>query len=649
MADGKIAINGKWYELARDDLLPSGARRWQIGGEPAQPSPGVALQYMDWDLSGPHFNSFERIAPGQSVGYLGTDYTVDCDTRFEGKLLCGPLIHTVDLSAVGGTAANTNCWTRSYDMSATEFLYVGRGTKWAKVDPTTMLRVVEGSAALAENITSLLFTRTPGGTKEISVGMRGTAYRVITAVANAGGNDTHAANGSGVINSIMMLGPDRVFGAQDVAAATAATLRGNILTGAVTMAAPSWATNATLPGHNLKINSLGLDINFVVVGTTRGPQMLDPQYNQFRDLALEIDNNAANCAAMGNWQPYGLSYNFPYGTRTQYGGNSISDGPENFPANTSPVGLKMTAITGSDRWEYRAYTDESGGSATTYLLACRPRRAGDPHDNAISFYCIHRFTSTAVGFLGYPGTFDGLRSRPVVIGGSGTDMFWFHTGDDDRSQGATDLAATGTWVGTESMRDSALLKDIVAFELETVGNELVLWPNVPVKVGIYEYGGYLNGTLGYNGEITTSGFHRVLPVDDNGVPSPFYSLRHIKPKIEITNQPASPGFPYEKGRLRIIYRPRPLISKTLQFTVVLDQHTGPGLSVSEAQAALIALWGSGPVTCENPDDGLASSYIRVDRIDVIEVQDKGKDNDRSAGAVRVATVHAFVWPTAAGQ
>ena len=640
MGSSTITINGKIYELARADLLPSGAKRWQIGGEPAQPSPGVALQYMEWDLNGPHFNSFERIAPGESQGYLGTDYTSNCDTRYAGRLMLGPKITTVDLSGTGGTAADTNCWTRSYDMNATEFLYIGRGTKFAKVNPSTWARVTEASAALAENIISMLFTRTPGGTREISIGMRATAYRVITAVANAGSNDTHSANASSIINSVMMLGPDRVFGAQDVAAAAAATLRGNILTGAVTMAAPAWATNATLPGHNVKINSLGLDVIYVVVGTTRGPQMLDAQYNQFRDLALEVDNNAFTCAAMANWQPYGLTYGLPYGTRTQYAGQSVSDGPENFPNNTSPVGLRMTAITGSDRWEYRAYRSADA----THLVAGRPRQAGDPHSNPMSLYVIHTFSGADVGFLGSPGTFDGLLSAPVVIGGLDTDMFYFLTGDDGAAH-ATE--ASGSWWGTESMRDASLMKDICAIELETSGVESIGNPSASISVGINS--SLLTGTLGYNGAITTDGFHRVLPVSDSKVPIANYSTRHIKPEISMTSQPFITGKPWIVGRLRILYRPRPIISQALQFSVVLDNDTGPGLSVPEAQAALIAAWGAGPVACENPDDGLTASYIRVDRVEVTEVQDKGNGKDRAASSVRIATIHAFVWPTAAGQ
>lgn len=656
MANGQVKIGSYWYDLARDSLLPSGARRWQIGGEPAQPSPGVSLQYMEWELSGPHFNSGERIVPGAAVGYLGTDYTEGCDTRTEGKLQLGPIVNNVDLSSVGGTAANTNCYTRSYDMNATEFIYIGRGTKWAKIDAlgsgfTHMSPVTEASAATAERITSLLFTRTPGGTQEISVGMRGTAYRVITAVANAGSDDTHAANSSSVINSVMMLGPDRVFGAQDVASATPATLRGNILTGSVTMAAPAWATNATLPGHKLKVNSLGLDGNFVVVGTNRGPQMLDPQYNQFRDLALEIDTDAKNCAAMGNWQPYGLTYSLRYASRTQYGGNSVSDGPENFPTNTSPVGLRLTAVCGSDRWQYRAYYNETTGN--THILAGRPRQANDPHDNPMSFYCFAVLTSKVCEFLGYIGTMDGLLTYPLLIGGYGTDYFYVGTeGGGVNGFVAPYVASTGTWYGTESRREAHLMKDICAIELETANTTSGYSATLTFALSTDGGSSYtsLSGGLSNNGVVATAGMQRLLPISDAGVPLSAYSGRHFKPKITLArgNGVGDPP-PYAAGKLRIHYRPRPIISQTLQFTVVLDKSTGPGLSVTEAQAALITAWGAGPVVCENPDDGLTASYIRVDRVDVTEVQDKNPDRDRSAGAVRVATVHAFVWPTASGQ
>ena len=645
MADNAVILNGKVYKLARRGGS-SGPRAWRIGGTPSQPvDPSLPLSEMEWQTWGPQLNSFELIPPGAYGGYLGVDYTINADTRWEGSLLMGPAVVTVDLSGTGGTAAATNCFALSGTMNATRFLYVGRGTKFSKVNPNTWVRVTEASAALAENITSMLYTRTPGGTEEISVGMRASAYRVITAVANAGSNDTHSANASSVINTAMLVGPDRVFGGQDTAAATAATLRGNVLTGSVTMAAPNWNTNATLPGEAVKFNSLGIDGNFVVAATSRGPYTLDPLYNQFRALASETENDALNGMAVGAWSPYGLAVGHRFGTRAMSWGASQSDGPETFAANTSPVGLRMTGIASGQRWQYRAMYNEFTGD--TYLCAVRPRQPGDPHGNPLSWYPIRRFVATATNFLGDLGTIDGLNTYPALLGGYGTDIFYAVLGRTARWPDDTAYlyATSGVAYFTESRRAPSLVKDVVAFEFKTVGCAAAR--TVAVSLSADGTTTALSGTQAWNtSAVTSNGFQRLLPVSDAGVPLSGFSGYNLKPVVTLASNvnSTSPGI---EGTFRVLYRPRPRIAKVLTFTVVLDREGRSGQSQREMQTQLLTELGSGPVTLEDPNGN--SLYVRVDSVDIEEVADKGNDANTGAGAIWTATFHGWVWPTGSGQ
>jgi hypothetical protein len=137
---------------------------------------------------------------------LGTAYGT-LDTRYD-DICLPPLLTAVDLSgsdAAGGGSAGTAAAVSSAaftgGMHATEKLIVGRGTKLGAVRLDTRASVFDGTAEgagapYAENVTDLLYTKSAGGTHEVSVCYDNTAYRVITTVAAAGTADISVTAGS---------------------------------------------------------------------------------------------------------------------------------------------------------------------------------------------------------------------------------------------------------------------------------------------------------------------------------------------------------------------------------------------------------------------------------------------------------------------
>ena len=50
-----IIINSQPYKLARQNLIPEGARRWSASARPSQAGDPGELQVADWKISGPNF------------------------------------------------------------------------------------------------------------------------------------------------------------------------------------------------------------------------------------------------------------------------------------------------------------------------------------------------------------------------------------------------------------------------------------------------------------------------------------------------------------------------------------------------------------------------------------------------------------------
>lgn len=501
---------------------------------PTDGQQGVAT----WQPWGPMGQSFEDTSAG--TGFLGVDYTTNADTRWWGTACLGPLINTVTLSTYDAhTPITTNGGARSQGMNASEFLYLIRGRDFAKLKLSDMT-ISDPGFQLSENATSTLYTKTDAGTEEISFFMTGTNYEVITAVANAGSADTHSTNTGSAKFTIAGTAPDRIVGM------LGQTVKGNVLTGSVTMAAPNWVTVTTLKGEPITPTGFAMDEDYWVLGTSNGPYVLDSTQLKFFPVIPEIDNDSVNCAGMTTWTFMGVLIPLRDGPRLQRLGSQKSWGTRKFRFNTSPIRGRMTAGAGSTAWFYTAYYDDIAGD--THLLAWRPRQDGDATSAEFVAFPIAKFASTQCKYLEYIGTANGARTNPTLVGGYGTNAFYMTIGLGDREIDDTGYryASSGSLYLTEMRREPHWWKDLDYIEFETANCSAT--QTITVKVAID------GGTAAQIGAaITSNGLQRIRFPNTGD-----WKGRRLKLQMDFATGSSSAS-PQVQGEIKVGFHYRPLV------------------------------------------------------------------------------------------
>jgi len=500
----------------------------------------------EWQCHGPALLSREDIGTG--IGFLGCNYTDSVDTRWAPQTMLGPLKNQIDCSAAGGTTLEANGACLSHGMNATIFLYVIRGTKWAKIKVSDMSLVSDGTeSALAEAARSILYTKNAGGTEEISIGMDNTAYRVITAVG-AGATDTDAANDESAICRILGVGDSgevvpRVFGLGRTGGAGTAQVRvsENWLSSAVTMKSPSWLTAADIGSSELTFTGFALDLDYPVIGTSQGPYYVDSKFNNFRALMPEIGQNINNCHEMRQISWLGLVVPLALGARRQYGLQSEGGiGPERYLANTSPVQGRLTGIAGSQLWGY--FNVYNPTTDDTYLCAVQPRQIDDWHTQILSYYPILTLTNTSSNFLLDIDTASGARVNPTLVGGEDSDVFYITRGGIPREPDDSNYrfnTAGGTWYGTEMRRFPWDDKEVEYVEFESADCSTTETLTVSLSVD-----GAAAVALP---PVSTDGYQRIK------VPEGQFRGTRIAPQVAFATG-ASTTSPKIDGNLRLVYR-----------------------------------------------------------------------------------------------
>lgn len=651
-----ILLAGTKFELAVDAhnaRLFSTAQRDSQAGDPSE------LLTAEWRVDGHDLNSLEQIPLGQSAGYLARDYGSSTDGRFLCDTL-GPLLNTITLStydlawspsipstptfipsvnlipggAPGATASDALGMAVQFGIGPTPYAIIIRGSQPAKVDLTDMT-VKRSGELLPEAATSIVATRTAANVREISVGMGVTPYRVLTALAAPPNSDTWTTNSQSQVARTFGIAPDRIVGLNGVTQ----QVLGNVMTGSVTMAAPNWATVATLNAFEvLQFNGFAVDGSLWIIGTSNGPYVLDSDTREFTPLIDEIDNNNLN-GYLATWfpAPVGVLILLSDGLRQQRAGNGASVGPEMFKGNTSPVQGRPGAAAGSTHWLYT--TEYNPITGDTYLLAWQPRAEGDQHDNVLTPYTIGKLTAMQSRFLDYIGTVNGVRTNPTLMGGAGSNAFWMTVGRTAREIDDANYryAPSGTTYLTELRRRPGVLVDLEAIELETQHCSVSRTVTVSTLVT------YPNGTTATIAfpTITTNGFHRLL-ASDAGVPvTTLEGLIRNKPQIAYATDDSTQA-PQTIGTFREFYRARPLRVRVFSVTLVLGD---TGTSVTEDKEKIIeALSGrNGPVALQSWDRDTV--YVRVDSVTCKEQVDRGGGADSSRGSKRIAELTMTEWQT----
>lgn len=662
---GRVIIDDVRYEVWKDPR--SGALVWEQSQRPSQRGDPGELLFADWQVDSPAFFSVEDISLGR--GFLGCDWGESTDARWKGVNTIGPQINIVDLSANDAvSAANAIGQAEIVKSGDATYAYIIRGRPLTKVDLSDMSLGDTGETLTAAG-TSIISTKTAGGVLELSVGQGSTSqYRTVTAanVGAAGGNDTFSNGGQAV--EIFARATDRIVAMR--IASNVLTVEGIILSGSVTMASPVYSTVAELFNLDITPTGFAMDGDNWVLGTTDGPYMLDAKLAEFFPLLPELSTDSLHSIGLTNWGPVGTVIQTRYSTRMQRFAVGEPFGADVFEANTSPIQGEPKRGDGSEHWFYEPIYNPSDDRS--YIIAWRPRQPDDLHPHPMSAYPIARLAAGIESdYVKHIGTADGVRTLSTVMGGHDDNIFWFSEGRFRRSLDDSlytfEQTETPRQYFTELRREQGVIKDLEAVEclaLDATAGETITF-GFSVDGSIYEE---LNGSTirngqhweditdnweditidwedigqSLNGAITTPGWNRILFVDNNSVPHEWASGRAIKPRVTYTTGGAQVA-PKLANPLRVYYRTRPLMVRTYQYTIILKD--GPTKTNEELQDSLFADWRDGPVQVREDPDRDQSYYVRVDSVNVKDVQEHARGAESERGTVKVAQVTATEWST----
>lgn len=512
--------------------------------------------WAEWVPWGPAFLTDEQ----GDIGKLGVDYTDSVDTRWEREAVLGPLVTVLDCSAAGGTPANTNGFTVApTSMQANgPYLYAIRGTKWAKIKlesaATDLTLKSDGSeTALGSAATSILYTSNAAGTEEISIGMRGTAFRVITAVGS-GATDTHAANTAGAAYSIIAKAASSSAN-RDICllgAGTSNTQENRVaqitLAGTATMKSTATVLRATIAGEPIRFTGFALDGDKWLLGTSNGPYYLDSTFQEFRPLIEELDNDLGHCNQMGVWGALNSTVIIPLkrSTRTSKNLSGRSIGPEVYRENGSPLQGTVSAFTSSERWGYfviyNPVLDQS------WICAARPTFESDWHQYPLSFFPIAKLAAGVESNAAYWVGTQGGRTLPMVVFGNDSNVCYLGEGRLDKFQDDTSYkyASSGTLYLTRMKRQPESYKNVLWFDVETSGCSSTQTVTLYVET-TDRYGNAATTQVG--GPISSNGIHRLRVSSD----APIDMARDIKPKLVFATG-SSGASPKVIAKVRMAYQ-----------------------------------------------------------------------------------------------
>jgi hypothetical protein len=635
-----LRIAGVPFKIAKDG---KGVFSYAQTHRASQPGDPGGMAYAEWRVDGPDLFSYE------SNDYLGREYGVGTDGRWDGVDCLGPLINTITLSTYDVLSDGTPLGSSTARLGSTMMLggavtvddadgqavvqasgkwyaYITRGMIPAKVDLSDMGLDYAG-VTLPAPATSIITTKNPtvANRREVSIGLGESApYRVVKE-DNIGvhpNGDSWVANNGDETARIFGIAPDRTVLITDK------TVKGNIQTGAVTMTDPVWNTVATLSNLDAVATGFGLDGPFWTIGTSLGPAFLDKDTAEFTLLMPEIDYSTENCRNMAPWFDIGLVVPLQSGVRYMRSGQGRSWGVENFSGNASPVQGYPTGGDGSTRWYLQAVYDTIGGD--TYLVAWHPREPDARHPHPYSPHTIAKLTGTECRYIDYIGTAGGVRTNPTWMGGYGSNAFYFTGGRLSREIDDTNyrFASSGTTYLTELRRQPSVLKDIEVVELET--EDCAIGSTVDVYLSVD------GATAVQVGEtVETDGFHRLVVTTETDL----HGGRFIKPEIRYATDSSSTS-PKVRGSLRMRYRTRPRTVGVYNFTVELEEtnfKTG-----KELHEHLVTQLNSGPVSFTDGPEQL-DTYVRIDSVKVVSPTDSVGGDTSSRGFRKYAQVEATAW------
>jgi hypothetical protein len=493
-------------------------------------------KYVSWRIDGPHLNSY-----ADDGGYLGVDYTIDVDTRWNDLAMLSPQRNVVDLSThdSGGTLENAHKGVHATGSSL-EWIYILRGSRPAKVRLDTMALVNSGIFT-TEVMTDVLVTKSENGTYEVTFACDNTTLLVVTTIGST--TDTTSNNDETQEFRILGRGAKKGTSQQIIGLGGNAHHQGiysNIMSGSVTMDASAWTLLTTLMGDDLTFTGFGLDEDYQIIGTSKGPYYFNenrltywPMFEQMR-----MDESLEHCRVIAHWYALGAIICLRDGLRWFKAGSSESFGIQRYFRNTSPVRGRPTGVAGDDRWLWVNHYDEEND--VTWVTAYTERRPGDPGTEMMVPYVVHKLDGVASRFLTNVGNANGSRTNPAMVGGHDGNMYYFVRGREmarEYVDANYRFQPFGEWYGTEWRGIPRKWKEVKFFEFETENCDADQTITVSVSVDGESY-----VTLGM---VNTNGVQRVyLPTEQVGG-------WRIKPKLAFAG--TATNSPRVRGPLRMGY------------------------------------------------------------------------------------------------
>lgn len=646
----------KPYTIARDRR---GVQLVKATPRPSQPGDPGGRMFRDWTPWGHDGQSREGPA-----GFLGREYGDGSDGRRDYIDTLGPLISTLALSTydgavsagytldvdlaldgaagegmLGGAVAVGNVVTSALlKAGGVTYLYLGRGQIPAKVRCSDLV-LMPGPPTFDASVTDSIVTYAEAVTvrNELSMALgHGAAYQVLQEDGVDAVGDAWNANSDSEAFEVFGAAPDRVVGMLYPA------VKGNILTGANTMKDPNWQTVDSLVNTDAEFTGFALDGNHWLVGTDRGPWVLDVDAGTFTPIMPGLDPSTEHARKMREWFPVGTIIPMRDGVRYSKSLRGESWGVERFLGNTSPVQGYPTGGDGSTKWFVQALYNELTG--VTWLVAWRPRQDGDQHPYPLSPYVIGKVPGSAVArevrYLGFVG---GERTTPLWVAGKGSDAcYWKDAIAGPPAVVDTNYSyiAAGTTYLTELFLDG-VIGDIEAIEFTTEGCSA----GVTVQPKISIDGGASYVSLG--SAITTNGNQRVLAVSGGAPLSTLQGAYRVKPALTYASN-AEGSAPRTISKVRVYWRWRPLLTKDHEWQLDLEQVGEAGSNPEEQAAQLAAEFARGPVLVLEDEAGAGNYYVRVNSVTVQPVVNEQGDSPASIvrNVVLRATITATEWPLA---
>lgn len=585
-----------------------------------------------------NFHSSEHWYDANSI--ITHNCNINTDSRWAGGVSLGPAVNSVDLSGEDNphnvTKLDDDAGTSVGHLldgnlfldgavtvedvqditiihaTGTALAYVARGYQPAKVDLSGTPARKKFGTVFTHPVTSVVTTYAADATvvAEVSFGLGDQQPYQVVQFADIGAGDAGdvvAPNTANQPARTFGIAPDRVVGMdQNV-------VRGNILTGAVSMLSPNWNTISTLEGRGAALRMTGFGVGdggLWVISTSDGPYVLNQQTGEFDPLIPEIDNRDDNGRRTTEVSLLGVVVPTAEGVFRIQGRTVETWGPERFPYNTSPVQGKVLAVAASVRWVYTAIVDDNDDNG--YIVAWRPRKAGDPHfDQPLVPYPIVKLDSEQIRALRYVGTLNGVRTSPTLIGGRDDDLLWITVGQTIREIDDSNYRYWTTDAGqlnlTQLRRDPHMLKDLewVQFDLLDCEDGVTVRPYVSVdtdEVGANHTFRPLDNAIQENGR------HRVA-FGDGDQPWPWaLGVRMFKLRFELSSDDATKS-PRMLDEVMVAYRERPEVIR--EYTIPLDLGQGEDTSVKDRIDTLLDELGAEPVRYEDPDRD-ESFYVRVE-------------------------------------